>query len=236
MNQLSRVNQLNKLHREFFKLVDHKMSIEKMESANEMLYAEKIILIDTLSSSIDDVRRQIKILQNSDKKYTLAEEMQAVHSYIMSTTSFNKSISVTRTMMTAAKSIFKADVTKNDGTNIKISVTIQSDGMMYAFEGSVIRNIAEFINIPSKSDVAINKTRYVIGNTRSGKDVMYNGNDDVIIDNTFTLEDEKDAVKLFEDVIHSMFEKGQEIGNAYNQQGHHRNRVELLKKQARSQK
>lgn len=143
-NSLLKVNQLNKLYREFFTLSDEKMGMEKMEINNDMTYAQKLQLINQLTTQIDEVRREIKMLKNEDREYNLAEIMQAVHSYVMATTIFNKSVTVTSKMKKNSNK-FNAAVIKNDGSETNILVTVQNDGTIFSFEGSVIRHISEFV-------------------------------------------------------------------------------------------
>ena len=146
MTQILKINKLNKLHAEFFKLVDHKMALENMETGGDNTYPENVRVINNLTASIDDVRRQIKMLSNEGRQYTLEEMMQAVYSYVSCTTILNKSIAVTpKPTKIRENNKFRAECIKTDNTRAQVIVTIQPDGFMYAFDGSMLRNIAEFI-------------------------------------------------------------------------------------------
>lgn len=144
MTPLQKHNQLNKLYREFFTTMDEKIAIEQQEIHNDMKYAQKVQIINQLSTQITDIRKEIKMLKNDTRQYTLGEMMKAVDSYVHSTTNFNKSVVVTP-KPSKNNHKFNAECIKTDNTRVCIVVTIQDDGVMFAFEGSVLRNIAEFI-------------------------------------------------------------------------------------------
>jgi hypothetical protein len=136
-------NQLNDLKAKFYALSDEKMSIEKMEILPNLKGKELYDRLNSLSSQISQTRREIKAIENADRKYTLAEEMQACGGYVSAMT-----INRVAGMITCSKGVFSVECApefgKNKGVKHIIKLSIDDNGYI-TLSGSAARHISEFI-------------------------------------------------------------------------------------------